>query len=969
MKSTKRILSAILALCMVFGCFAVGFTAQASSADLQKAIDDAIAAGIDVEWKGGNITVDKTIVIDGDVTVDFNNATLTGAAGISVVNVKGGNVTLYNGTFIATQKEYSGETGFIKSLLNYRPAVSINGGNVVLDCVTAVGSLIRIPNSGTVEVTAGNGINANAGNVTVKDTIAVGMKALDNTKATVVIEDALFVGIYKAINDVKKVTYADGYKQYKTIDFLKDLLADGVTLTDGEEDYIDALTNSQGNLSAASVIASVKAPEFADLVSDYEDETLTITAAADAENEKSGVPNRYSYKYTPVSASIDSVEVPFVEKNGAYTAQFSAEAESEYEVTVDYKLSVKLGKQQKEILEGALDTVAKYADKAPELLYRFVKDFEALWVKAEEYVSLVYGVLTDELTADMFNSADMKELKAVIYSVIGQNKVWNGNDKCFERDEVVGSRYNKALSRLNGATTDEAFASAVAFADSSAAAIQADEIKFGIYEGFEGFFDGKIYAYKNDLVATGADGKYTFDDVVKYMSGKGLLEEFEEHYDIIKGMLYGESTTEFADPAAAAEYVGDNWEDLLALVENAVVIFNKVDEIVNAEDSQISQLLEEANIGSVDALLDAFNKGAKYVDKIVARLDDAKNSSFAAKYGDKAGYFCKLYTKKVLNIANNPSKYFDIEVEGNYVNLFEFEQVQTVVTGSDKPITVYVNVHGSGSANLNGKTGSAYVEKTYNLGEEISLLPVEGMGDYQFMIIKSNGIKSVVNAESYVSKAATNLYVDIMFTEETAVDTTEVTFLTDKALGYKYLDKVEVTADSVDEDIYDFVTPPVFKDMTFVKWSKTPAEIVAEIESGVSVVLVYAEYEYEETVKVPVQSEFAKMTDKEVLNGKAYFEVTFQVPAEYTVIESGVIVTKTAAYATEDAMTTELSGEPGVSFARATLKDPDGSIMRNLVYTAGVKTTGVVYARGYVVYEDAAGNVGIAYTAIADLTV
>lgn len=981
MKSTKRILSAILALCMVFGCFAVGFTAQASSADLQEAIDAAIAAGTDVDWKGGNVTVEETLVINGDVEIDFNNATLTGAEGISVVNVKGGNVTLYNGTFIANSKSYSGETGFIKSLMNYRPAVSINGGNVVLDCITAVGSLIRIPNSGTIEVTTGNGINANAGNVTIRDSIAVGMKALDNTKASVVIEDALLVGIYKAINDVKKVTYEDGYDQYRSVHFLEDLLADDVTLTPGERKYFDALTNSQGDFSAGSVIASVKAPEFAALESAYEGGELTLTAkAAAADEDKAGVPNRYSYKYTPVCVTVDGEEVAYTEQaDGTYTAKLAAKANTTYTATTEYKLSVKLGKQQKEVLSDALDTVAAYADKAPELLYRFVKDFEDLWQKAEEYAALVYGVLTDPIAADVdfVNTAEMKEIKALMYAVLGQNKVWNGDDLCFEYGEVVGKRYNQALSKLNGATTDEAFANAVAFADNAAAAIQADEITDDIYAGFEGFFDGKIYAYKNDLVATGADGKYTFDDVVKYMSGKGLLEEFADYYYDIKDMIYDGSTTEFADPAAAAEYVANEWENIYALVENALVIFDKVDEIVNAEDSQVRELLDKAGIGSVDTILNAFNKASTYLDKVVSRIDKDQIAEFANKYGENFGKKCADYTNKFLNIANNPSKYFEIEIDGDYVNLFKFEEVQEIVTPADKPIRVELTVGNGGSADFNGTSYSTGAVELFDYNEAISIVPTANPG-YTFsrILVHTDGNTTVVDGEAYTAKAATNVKIEVIFTPVNAAVETEIVFMTDKTLGFKYLGSVAIAAADFEayeygQEILDNLEIPTFKNTEYVGLSEDFDSILAKLQAGEDVIFVYAQYKNidGDTVVVPDQAEAIKMTDFSVEGGKAYFEATIQVPDGYKAIEAGIIATKNAAFATEDAMTTDLSGTSGVLFGRVdNAKDDNGYVNTNVVYTLGVKATGTVYARGYIVLVDDAGNTTIEYTEIVDVT-
>ncbi len=942
MKSTKRILSAILTLCMIFGCLAAGFTAQASSADLQSAIDAAIKNGTDVNWKGGNVTVDKTIVINGDVNVNLNNATLTGAAGISVVDVKGGNVTLYNGTFIANQKEYSGETGFINSLMNYKPAVSINGGDVTLDCITAVGSLIRIPNSGTVEVTAGNGINANEGKVTVRDSIAVGMKALDNTKATVVIEDALFVGIYKAINDVKKVTYADGYEQYRTIEFLKDLLADGVTLTDGEEEYLDSLTNSQGQLSAASVIASVKAPEFADLESEYANGELTITAAADAENEKSDVPNRYSYKYTPISCTLDGVNAAFAEQaDGTYTAKFDAKANETYTATAEYKLSVKLGKQQKEILAGALDTIAEYAEKAPALLYRFVKDFEKLYDQAMVYVTTFYNAKSDSITANFFKGEDMNRLYGLILALVGENF------KGLEDGSMVSESRTDYWLRQGG-FAGKYYAGNTVAAYEWAAMFDVPEFAPG------GFFDGSLYYKRN------ADG-----------SGVGIIEQFNKYYDDVMDLLYGGSTTEFADAGKAARYVGENWEGMLDLVEAAIVIVKEAETLL-ADESVAGNLEAILNSSAISTYIGMFNKASGYLDKVIGRLESVKDSDFITEYGPKAGFFCELYANKVLDIANNPAKYFDIEIDGDYVNLFNFEKTQEIVTPFDKPIHVTVNVGGSGSAILDDQQFAAFFDKYYYIGEEVTIKAVDSANTgFEYMVIESDGNKTVVTTGEYTFKAATNIDIDVVFGQRgnSAAGIAEVVFMTDKALGYKFLGNGEYTADDITADIFEDVNVPAFKDTTFTGWSMTADEIKTAVANGATSVIVYAEYTYEETVVRPSQNVAIKMTDSVVENGKAYFEVTINVPDGYKAIEAGVIATKKTEYASVDTMITDLSGTKGVVFGRVTALDADGNVMDKVVYTLGVNTTGTVYARGYIVLVDNAGNSEIVYTDIANLTV
>ena len=156
MKTSKRILASVLTLCMILSCFATGFSALAAGgADLQAGINAAIANGdASYEWTGGDVTLTDVLVINGDIDVDFGNAVVTGAPGKSVVNVKGGEVTLFNGTFRAQSDDYSGATDLASTLVDYKPAVSINGGDVTLECITAIGSKSVFPTATLLKLQA-----------------------------------------------------------------------------------------------------------------------------------------------------------------------------------------------------------------------------------------------------------------------------------------------------------------------------------------------------------------------------------------------------------------------------------------------------------------------------------------------------------------------------------------------------------------------------------------------------------------------------------------------------------------------------------------------------------------------------------------------------------------------------------------------------------------------------------------------
>ncbi|MBQ3498588.1 MAG: hypothetical protein IJA87_05630 [Clostridia bacterium] len=956
MKTSKRILSAVLSLCIVLGCLATGFSALAADGTaLQAAINAAIAGGDSVyEWTGGNVTLDDTLVINGDITVDFNNATVTGAPGKSVVNVKGGNVTLYNATFIAECEAYQGVVDFASTLLSYKPAVSINGGNVTLDCITAVGSTIRVPNSSSFEITSGNGINANAGNVVLKDVIAVGMKALDNTKATVVVEDAVLVGIYKAINIVNKVTFADGYSQYSTVDLVEELLKDGVSLSATEKKYIAGLTNSQGDLSVGSVIATAKDPSFTAPTSTYDAETdvLTVVAQADAENEKADVPNRYSYKYTPDTCTIDGVTADFVEQaDGTYAATFENVAGgAELNAELDYNLSVKLGAKQKEIATKALDMVAQYADKAPEIIGRFIKDFEGerAYGKVNEYLDLIYGAYKD--IDAVKNMPAVKKFMGVVYALKGMDFTGNTGNKGLVSQ--VNPNWNETLKKK-----------------AISASLANQEADFG-----------KIFDTDGDGVA---DSLYAFKGDIG--EGIGLLELFDEYYETVKSLALTADYSDFNDIGAAAEYIGANYEDILALVDAAIELVEYGYALL--EDPDLKDFLGD-NLGDISVIIDYADKLMApngYYWTIKAKYEALKSSSFIDKYGDRAPELCKRYALKALDIAQNPTKYFDInsKIEGDYFNVFNFTDTAVITTPADEIVeycNVTVKVAGYGMFSVDGKVES--VMQTYKVekGEFFSVLPVEmedGVELFRdYVLTQPNGSWQVVSSLANF-RVGSDITITLNFSAKgsQADEDVNIIFLTDGNLGYNWIGDYDGAAADVDPSE---VVVPEYKGMTFAGWSldKTAAadaaltdeELIDSIADRTDDFFVYAVYDAQIDVEIPVDQDIVATVD--TATKRVYFGTYVNLPDNMKAIEVGIIATKNADYATEENMTLALNGTAGVLVKMSDAYGDDGYLLDNLYYELGVKTaSGTVYGRGYVIIKNLdTGAVETVYTSIASGT-
>lgn len=955
MKTSKRIFSAVLALCMILGCFATGFSALAADTDLQSGINAAIANGkSSYVWTGGDVTLENTLVINGDIAIDFNNAVITGAPGKSVVNVKGGEVTLYNGTFVAECEDYQGAVGFAETLVDYKPAVSINGGDVTLECITAVGSTIRVPNSHTVSITNGNGINANEGNVVLKDVIALGMKALDNTKATVVIEDAILVGMYKAINILSKVTFADGYSKYETVDVLEEFLKDGVSLSATEKKYIAGLTNSQGDLSVGSVIATAKDPSFTAPTSTYDAETdvLTVIAQADTTNEKADVANRYSYRYTPDTCTIDGVTADFVaQADGTYAATFEGVAAgAELDAELDYTLSVKMGARQKAFVTSALDLVADYAEKAPEIIGRFIKDFEggSAYGKFNEYLDLIYGAYN---TVDGIKNMDaVKKFMGVVYALKGM--------------DYTGNTGNKGIvSQINPNWNDTIKKKAVA------ASLANQEAEFG--KIFDTDADGvadSLYAFKGDIG-----------------EGIGLLELFDEYYETFKGLALTADYSDFNDVGAAAEYIGENYEEILALVDAALELVEYGYALL--DDPQLQSVLSE-NFGDAKVIIDYADKlmaDGGYYWVIKAKYEELKASSFIETYGDRAPALCKKYALKALDILQNPTKYFDInsKVEGYYLNVFSFTDNAVITTPADVTVeycNVTVKVAGYGKFSVDGVEESVLKSYKVEKGEYFSVDPVEfedGAGLFRdYVLTQPNGSWQVVSSLANF-RVGSDITITLNFSAKGSQEDEDVNiiFLTDGNLGYNWIGDYDGAAADVDPAE---IVVPEYKGMTFAGWSLDKAatadaaltddELIETVADRTDDFFVYAVYDAQVDVEIPADQDIVATVD--TATSRVYFGTYVNLPDNMKAIEVGIIATKNADYATEDKMTLDLNGASGVLVKKSDAYGDDGYLLDNLYYELGVKTaSGTVYGRGYVIVKNLdTGAVETVYTSIASGT-
>ena len=374
-----------------------------------------------------------------------------------------------------------------------------------------------------------------------------------------------------------------------------------------------------------------------------------------------------------------------------------------------------------------------------------------------------------------------------------------------------------------------------------------------------------------------------------------------------------------------------------------------------------------------------------YYWTIKAKYEDAKNSGLLEKYADRAPELCKRYALKVLDIAQNPTKYFDInsKVEGDYFNVFSFIDNAVITTPADETVeycNVTVKVAGYGKFSVNGEVESVLKSYKVEKGEFFTVEPVEYddaeplFRDYVYT--QPNGTWQVVSSLANF-RVGSDITITLNFSARGSQDDEDINivFLTDDNLGYNWIGDYDGAAADLDLDAYEL---PEYRGMTFTGWSldKTATadaalsdeELYDAIADRTDDFFVYAVYDAQLDVEIPVDQDIIANVD--TTTSRVYFGTYVNLPDNMKAIEVGIIATKNADYATEEKMTLDLNGASGVLVKKSDAYGDDGYLLDNLYYELGVKTaSGTVYGRGYVIIKNLdTGAVETVYTSIASGT-
>ena len=831
----KKILSTVLALCMILGCVAVGFTAQAAKIgdQLQAAINDAIANGTDVNWTGGDVELTQALTINGDVKINFNGATILGAPHKQTITISRGNVELIDADIEGTGAKYHYIPAFIDEVKDACPTIYAVNANVTLTDMVVTGAYIRIvgtdPNTGEA-IPMSDAITLGSANTTLNlnNVRAFGNNGVENLRGSKVnVVDCLVGGYINDFYDGSNVTFANGTTQYSGYELFKEALADQVTLTPGEEQLISKVLGRW-----MEVTASVKKPTLVEptYAYDADTDTLTVTATADKCFEEQ-VENAFDYYYIPKTATILGETKDFVKTGDlTYTATFTGiEGDTVCDTDLVYKLAVDLYEDAQAAIDGLIAQVEDLVNSLPALVEKFygeIYDFIDTYINGEQgYATLLwnayneYGV--EDLLTDLNNQ--IAELNAQI------EQLPEGSD---ERAQAEAARDEAVAAKAKAEADIKAFFGPIF--DLCGASLKGNS---RLNESLAAIVAGTATQRQiNDATAQIATMNNKYGSHLDVNNGAiGLLDQFTNYLDEAKALAV--QNGEFNDIRGLGEYIGENYLDVYDLAKEFGELAHRVGALLNDPDNYVFQMLEEKNITlggkQISDYVDVVNSALTYVDKAFAYADrlfsTATYQNMKTKYGDKVPALCGLYLEKAYTIATNLDTYFPIETDGTLVEGFEFPQTATYTTPADVDmVKVTVNVSGYGKYEANDAIYTTTQVFNVPMGGNFNVTPVE-MGDEvhfdYFALSDTDG-----NARLSPNGGNLTVYSDTILTVYFSAATSEgedptidVVFMTNYEMSSLWLNTL--VAGEIDE----LPAAPFFSNATFLGWAtQNVSGIIAE---------------------------------------------------------------------------------------------------------------------------------------------
>lgn len=954
----KKILSAVLALCMIFGCMAVGFTAQAATpADLQNGINQAIAKGEAVyTWTGGDITLSSTLTINGNIKVDFGGAKVRGPIHRSTVVINGGNVELFNVYFKGMGQQTSGLPAFVGEIADAKPTVLVCGGNVTLNSAFVLGAVLRIPGTQeTLPLSDAITIASGSSVVNLNNVRAFGNIGVENLNGSVVNVEECLVGGYMAdFENDANVNFAADTIQYRTMDFLKEALADEVTLTPNEDKYISALFDEY-----LEVTASIKEQNYVEPTYDYDAETDTLKVTATADKPVERVRNAFDYYYIPKTATILGETEDFVLVGSDYVATFeNIEAETVCDTALEYALAVDLGQNAQALVDKAVNALSALVEDIPAILG---KAFDELDDAVDTYINGEQGYAT--LLWNFYNDPTVG-----VGSII--NAIEDPTEKAKAQADVkkfLGPIFDLCGASLYGDAQLDAALAALA-AGKSLSMQQTAKIT------------------KSMKVINGTYGsKITADN-----GGIGLLDTFLAYANDIKALAIKEQGGSYVmnDVKGLGEYIGANYLEMYDFVKKVGDLVRDVVALVNDSDNYVMKMLNESGFTVEGKTLSYFaadlNGYVEMMDDAFAMVDGflATNKNYQSILATYSEYgidkMAGIYLEKAYNILCNPLTYIDITTDGKNIEGFSFDQVATYTTPEDEILgtKVTVNVIGYGKYSVDGKVYTAQKAFAVEQGKSFTFNPVEfdaGNPLYLYTTIAdTNGNERMCTTGTTIN-VYSNTIINIYFAP-VGVTSPEIIFMTNYDLSTQYLGTLSKEDIEGGEEI---PAAPNFEGADFLGWydlnisgeigkeigcydESTVYGIIGNTDSNITLYAIYdiPVIEIDPALLAEPMTYMDSFVDNTTAH-KAYFSFLFSEDSNVNIVEAGVLASAS------EQTTTDATPDGGAGIIKGTVTS---DVQYPVIYTysvgSGAHANLTVYAKGFVTVQNEDGSFTTTYSAV-----
>ena len=968
----KKLLSTVLALCMILGCVAVGFTAQAAPIgdQLQAAINNAINGSGECNWTQGDVELKQPITINGNVTINFNGATIKGAPQKNTVVISGGNVELINADIEGT----SGK-GIIDEVSNACPTILINNANVTLTDMVVTGAYFdlfggefSLPISDAITMGSANAV-LNLNNVR-----AFGNNGVENLNGSKVNAVDCLIGGY--INDFysdANVTFAAGTTQYSGYQLFEEVLADQITLTAGEEELISKVLGRW-----LEVTASVKNQNYVEPTYSYDadTDTLTVTATADKSFETQ-VENAFDYYYVPKTAKILDQTKEFVKTGDlTYTATFeNIGPDTVCDTDLVYKLAVDVYEDAQAMIDGLIAQLEDFISGIPAIINELdeqITDAVDTYINGEQgYVTILWNFYNemgvDSLLSDLDGQiADLDERIASL------------PEGSQERTDALAARADAVAQRDQAKADIKAFLGPLF--DLCGASLKGDP---RLDSALAAVANGNpTPKQENDARMQVNSINNNYGAHLDYKTGaKGLLNDFQSYWNTAYALAVQGNA--FNDIKGLGEYIGANYLNVYDSLKDAGALIRAVADLLNDSDNYVIQMLADKNVNiegkPITSYLGVVNDAVATVDRGFAYVDRLLNSSFYTsmvdRYGSDVPRLCGIYAEKAYNIATNPNTYFDFETDGTLVEGFEFPQEATYTTPAEvAEVNVKVQISGYGLYSVKGVDYSTTQTFTVPMGGSFSVAPAEMGGETLFTYFAI----SDPNGNQRMSPTGGNLtvYSDVIITLFFSAPTGDgddpiydAVFMTNSDFSSKWIDTLIVG--EVDElpDVSEFESDT----MTFLGWSESnisgliaeanPDLLLSEddaldlVNTAESNTTLYAIFKAD-IITVPasvLNAGVLTMYESTVAGHKAYFTVIFSdsvLAAGETIVEAGIL----AAGSEETINAATPNGGSGI--IKGTLDLAKCSLPAYYLYSVHFNnhsTDRTAYAKGYAIIKTANG--------------